>query len=32
MQLGNGVHHDYGYQLAQNLFSEPKEKTDLFFF
>lgn len=28
MQLGNAVHHDYGYQLAQNFFSEPKEKTD----
>lgn len=31
MLLGNAVHHDYGYQLAQNFFSEPKEKTDFFF-
>lgn len=32
IQLGNAVHHDYGYQLAQTFFSEPNEKTDLFFF
>lgn len=32
IQLGNAVHHDYGYQLAQTFFSEPNEKTDFFFF
>lgn len=30
IQLANAVHHDYGYQLAQTFFSEPKEKTGFF--